>query len=259
MDIEICTDAFYNFLCKAKLDKLVQDLRIQTKDNILFAKFMDVNNSMYCEIYERNLKIHETGEINISSLGKLLDSLSRINGKMIRIKSNKSHYIVTDATNVNLKLTQSFTEELVDSYKKVANLGSAHFVKENLTYLSGKTAYKNGFEVDLDDLLETLKDAKSFGFEIYEFSEEEKGLSCTIKSPTRDIQDKLTRKLNSAKKITEGKTVIYKVGAGFREIINAISKEKSDQKRIIKIYFQEKSGLITDGEKYFYNLHQVPI
>lgn len=263
MDFNIQSKVFKSFLSKCKLDKIVNDLMLQGDQNNLFARFTDNNNSMYCEVIEHSVKIKTPGNIRIASLEKVLSCLSRFQplddkkDAVIRIVSDENAFIITDgqaAGSSKVKLSQLGEAEFIESYQSIRDVKDA-LDKQNLIYAK-KYHFTDGFEVPMDSLLMLVKDAKAFGFEIYKFYEKDGILNCSIEDKT--LGEAFNRRLITEGRIGTNPIPTSVVGVGFKEIVNAIDRDKigdDEGKKKIKLYFNSDIILITDGSKYYYNLH----
>jgi len=159
--------------------------------------------------------------------------------------------------NLNVKFTEIKDEESVESYVRIEN-SNIKFDHEKLDYLNGKIMYKNGFVVPTESLQTIVKDSKAFGMEFYNFKINKDGiLVCEIED--KSTKDRFTRLVPTIEKIG-GDFQPCSVGMGMKEIVSAIedgftTEKKEDPRRNVKIYFEEKSILLTDGVSYYYNFH----
>lgn len=253
MDFQCRVEVLKNFLKKAKMD-LVTDLILHGADDKLFAKFSDVNSSMYCEIYEPSIKISKPGNIRIPSIKQVLSTLDRIDSDAIRIVSDETKFIMTDGSQVGkskITLNQVDKEYIASNSRIDGKMGL--FDKEALTYVNGRFKFEEGFEMDIGSLETSLKDAKAFDIERYFFSEDAGVLSCKIENVT--LGNSYTRKLPTIAKIGTKTITPVVVGLGFRDIVNAISSEKEIKK--IKMYVNDAVILLTNGISFYYCLHTV--
>jgi hypothetical protein len=256
MDLEIKTESFISFLTRLNLKKLVNDAIIFCDNNQIFSPTSTKNKNFYCENYEPVAKVYDSGSIKVANLEKLISIMNRFESDIVRIAARENKFIVTDGKNVgnsSVKITQ-VDEEFLDSYSILIGVDPL-FDKKSLVYST--IEYKDGFEITIGALQTVLKDAKAFGYEIYVFTEKDGILNCTVKTKM-DIPDSFNRKIPTVAKI--GKPIQQAIlSLGFREIVDAISKDQSDDKTIIKFYFGNNVTLITDNNKFFYNLHNVTL
>lgn len=233
---------------------LVTDLILHGSEEKLFAKFSDVNSSMYCEIYEQNVKVAKPGNIRIPSIKQVLNTLSRIESDVIRIVSDETKFIITDgnkAGNAKINLNQVDKEYINSNQRIEGKIGL--FDKEALTYVNGNYKFEDGFEIDVGMLDTVLKDAKAFDIERYNFFDEAEVLACNIENVA--LGNFFKRKLPTISKIGSKSIQSVIVGLGFRDIINAITSDKDIKK--IKMYVNEAVVLLTNGINFFYCLHTV--
>jgi hypothetical protein len=231
---------------------LVSDLIVHGDDKGLHARFSDANASMYCEVYEKQVKIVEQGNIRIPSLKRVLDSLDRIESDIVRVKSDEVAFIITDGTKVGnstIKLLQA-DKEYINSYQRIDGKLDI-FDCEKLTYVNGKYVFENGFEMDVGILSTILKDAKAFDIERYQFFEKDEILTCNIENVA--IGDSFKRKLVTISKLGKTQIPLIILGLGFRDIVNSLSSDKEVKK--VKLYFTDAVVLITDGMTFYYNIH----
>ena len=260
MDFQVNVEVFKQFLHKCMLSGLIQDLYLRSANGTLFAKFTNSNSNIYCEVYEKNLKITEDGEIRIAKLEQVYAVLNRIETDIIRVKSTDNLYIITDGSAVGrmkVELVPASGADCLQSYERLKtydeDTSQKFFDQLNLTYFNGSIEYLSGYEVPVSALSTILKDAKAFKLEFYKFFVKNKILNCSIEDQT--IGQCLNRKMQTIQQIGTGDIPMVMVGAGFREMVNAIEKE-SDRKNV-KMYFAPKSILITDGVGFFYNIHTI--
>lgn len=260
MDFQINVEVFRQFLNKCMLSGLIKDLYLRSFNGVLYAKFTNSSSNLYCEVYEKNLKITEEGQIRIAKLDQVLSVLSRIESELIRVKSTENLYVITDGSSVGkmkVDLVPAGGADLLESYERIKpydeNPDVKFFDKDELKYNGGKIEYKVGYEVPLSALGIILKDAKAFKLEVYKFFVKNKILNCSIEDQT--VGQSLNRKMQTIQTIGEGEIPTVMVGSGFREMVQAIEKES--ERKNVKILFAEESILITDGSQFFYNLHTI--
>ena len=257
MDIQVSCEEFKAFLKKCHSGGLVKDLVIQANETGIVSRFATKEKSFYAEVYLKNVKVNAEGVIKVPHVKKLLDVISRADSKLIRIVSTEDTFIVTDGGGVGKMKTdmlQIGDAEVVESYHDIQSLGKM-FDSQTLAYNVAGIQYENGCRVTCGMLSEILKDAKAFGYEVYNFQTKvAKGktqLHCYIVN--QHTTEKLKRVIADGDfigDITSVKESI--VGKGFREILDGVLGEEKEQ---IEIYFHENSWLITDRETFFFNLH----
>lgn len=259
MDIQVSCEELKSFLKKCYSGGLVKDLVLQaTTEKGIFARFATKEKSFYAEVYLQNVKVDEEGVIKIPHVKKLMDVISRADSKLIRIKSNQDVFVVTDGASVGkmkADMLQVGDAEVVESYNDIQNLGKM-FDTAELEYTIAGIKYENGCKITCGMLNEVLKDAKAFGYEVYNFQavknkKNQVQLKCLI------VNEHTTEKVQRV--IAEGdylgnieKVSDITVGKGFREVLDGVLGEEKDQ---IEIYFHENSLLITDKSTFYFNLH----
>lgn len=271
MDIQIETELFKKFLKRCNLNKIVNDLVIQASGNQLFALFSDVSNQMYCEVYEPKVKIFKEGNIRVPELKKLVNIINRAESKIIKIVSTDEIFVITDGNAVGkfkAEVFQTSEADTVSSYEAIEQNGR-RFDKTALTYTGKKLQYKEAVEINIGSLNTLIKDASAFACESYKFNIHETKklgafLRCTIENGTTG--EKFHRVVsNNGYKCNIEDMAEATFGNAFREIVQAISGEKSGDKdskeQIGKcfLYTIEEAMLITDGKSYFYNLNSVEV
>ena len=251
MDFQCRVEVLSKFLSKAKMDQ-VTDLILHGNEQGIFAKFSDVNSSMYIEIYEPGVKVAKSGNIRIPSIKQVLATLGRIESDVIRVVSDETKFIITDGNQVGkskVNLNQVEKEYINSNSRIEGKLGL--FNREELSYVSGTFKFEEGFELDIGVLDTILKDAKAFEVERYNFSEEAGVLACKIENVA--LGNFYNRKLPTIQKIGTNPIKPVIVGLGFRDMVNAISSDKDIKK--LKVFFNEAVILLTDNTNFFYCLH----
>lgn len=259
MDIQVSCEEFRSFLKKCYTGGLVKDLVVQAdKEKGIFARFSTKEKSFYAEVYLKGVKVTEEGVIKIPHVKKLMDVISRADSKLIRIKSNEDVFVVTDGSAVGkmkADMLQVGDAEIIESYSEIQNLGKM-FDTSSLEYILPGIKYENGVKLPCGMINEVLKDAKAFGYEVYNFQttqnkDKKYQLKCLIvnEHTTEKHQRVIAESdfIGDATKVNE-----IKVGKGFREIMEGVLGE---EKELIEIYFNEASLLITDNNTFFFNLH----
>lgn len=279
MDIQVNPNDFQNFLKKCSCNDLIKDLVIQADEKGLMARFCTKEKTLYGEVYLPDITVNADGVLKIPRVKQLISSVSRFNSELVRIITKEPsdgstpEYCITDGVGINkikTNLLQTSDAVVVESYDSLSN--GKMFDTQTLEYL-GQFQYENGCKVDYDMLVEVLKDAKAFGYEVYRFftktvkkkdQDPKTYLMCSIinehtqESFNRTIAE--TNFIGDPAKIPE----VY-VGGGFRQIVTAIMSsittvkvdENTEEKKkpIINMYFHEMSILLTDGKTFFFNVH----
>lgn len=258
MVIQVYAEEFKSFLKKCHTGGLVKDLVIQAEaDKGIFARFATKEKSFYAEVYLKNVKVYSDGLIKIPHVKKLMDVISRSDSKIIRIVSSEDAFCVTDGAAVGKMKTdmlQMSDSEIVESYHDIQNLGKM-FNTESLEYTIAGIQYEHGCRITCGMLSEILKDAKAFGYEIYNFQTKQvkskTQLRCYIVNQyTTEKMQRVVADDDFIGDITKVPETI--VGKGFREVLEGILGEEKEQ---IEIYFHEMSWLITDRETFYFNIH----
>lgn len=262
MDIQVSCEQFQKFIKRCYCGGLIKDLVLQASDGQLLSKFATKAKDFYAEVYLENVDVIEEGVIKIPNLKKILDVISRIESDYIKIKSNEEVFIITDGSGVGklrVSMLQTSEAEIIESFHDIKNLGKM-FDTEKLHYVIADINYENGCEITHGAISEILKDAKAFGYEIYNFKTKElkrknKGktmqLRCCIVN--QHTTEKLQRVISEDNFLGDpGEIPECILGKGFREILDGICGE---DKEMVQFYFTENSCLLTDGKSYFYNLH----
>lgn len=258
MDLEIRTQGFKSFLTRCHLDKIVDDLVITTKGSNIQAIFSPKDGSVVCEINEPLSRCFEEGNIKLPSISGLISQINRIDeaSEFIRIVTNNEKIIITDGktkNKSNIKITQVADEQFVNSYQRMISSTPTFLKEPKFKFLDNE--YNHMLEISVEIVQTILKDAKAFGYDIYILNEVDSLLNCTIKTKSKELADSFSRKLPIISKMGEGVIPKVQVGFGFREVMKAFCEKMTET---VKIYFHEKSILITDGIKSFYNLNTVP-
>ncbi len=258
MDIQVSSEEFKSFLKKCHSGGLIKDLVIQAdKDKGIFSRFATKEKSFYAEVYLKNVKVNGEGIIKVPHVKKLMDVISRADSKIIRILSTEDTFTVTDGAAVGKMKTdmlQIGDAEVVESYHDIQNLGQM-FDTTTLEYMVAGIKYENGCKISCGMLNEVLKDAKAFGYEVYNFQTKEvKGktqIRCFIVN--QHTTEKLQRVVADGDFLGDIAAVTESiVGKGFREVLEGVLGEEKEQ---IEIYFHENSWLITDRSSFYFNLH----
>ena len=258
MDIQVSSEEFKSFLKKCHSGGLVKDLVIQaTEDKGIFSRFATKEKSFYAEVYLKNVKVTTEGVIKVPHVKKLMDVIARADSKLIRIISNEDTFTVTDGAGVGKMKTdmlQIGDAEVVESYHDIQNLGKMFDVND-LKYTVAGIQYENGCKITCGMLSEVLKDAKAFGYEVYNFQTKDvkgkKQLRCFIVN--QHTTEKLQRVVADGDFLGDVDSIKESVvGKGFREVLEGLLGE---EKEILEIYFHESSWLITDRATFYFNIH----
>lgn len=259
MDIQVSCDEFKRFLKKCYTGGLVKDLVVQaSEEKGLVARFSTKERSFYAEVYLKGVKVSEEGVIKIPHVKKLMEVISRSDSNMIRIKSNDDVFVITDGSAVGkmkADMLQVDAASTIDSYREIQNLGKM-FDTEKLIHIMPGIEYKNGVKIPCGMISEVLKDAKAFGYEVYNFvatknKENKYQLKCIIVNEhTTEKHQRVIAETDFIGDISGVNNI--KVGKGFREIMDGVLGE---EKETIDIYFDELSLLITDNSSFYFNLH----
>lgn len=258
MDLEIKTQGFKSFLSRCNLEKIVDDLVIEAKGGNISAMFAPPDATIVCEVSEPLSRCFEEGEVKIPFIANLISQVNRIDesSEVIRIVTSNEKIIITDgkvANKSSIKVTQVADKQFVKSYQRFIS-GMPTWIKApNYKFMDSE--YNVGLELTVDSVQTILKDAKAFGYEIYVFNEKDNLLNCTIKTKSKDLSDSFNRKVPIITRIGDGAIPQVQLGFGFREVMKAFCEKDV---KVVKIYFHEKSVMITDGIKSFYNLTTVP-
>lgn len=261
MDIQVSCDEFKRFLKKCYTGGLVKDLVVQaSEEKGLVARFSTKERSFYAEVYLKGVKVSEEGVIKIPHVKKLMEVISRSDSNMIRIKSNDDVFVITDGSAVGkmkADMLQVDEASTIDSYKEIQNLGKM-FDDENLEYILPGIKYENGVKLPCGMLSEVLKDAKAFGYEVYNFvvtknKENKCQLKCIIVNEhTTEKHQRVIADTDFIGDISGIHNI--KVGKGFREVMDGVLGEEKEN---IEIYFNDASLLITDKSTFYFNLHTI--
>lgn len=265
MDFQINRSNFLAFLTKARVGGLIKDLLLQSDGNQIYAKFGDQHRTVYGEVYEKDVKVSESGNIRIGNIDQVISVINRSDGDLLRVKKVENYFLITDgakAGKFKARIACPGVAEFIESHQHIKDKNL--FDIKALTY-AGKYKYIAGYEIPHDALVELLRDAKSFGFENYEFAEKEvsdkegkksKLLTCTIMNT--GTKDSFIRNVLTIGKLTDEDIPTVTVGYGFRETINSLDKEIAEKGKLaVKLYFMKEkiSMLVTNGVSYFINLH----
>lgn len=258
MIIQIACEELKSFLKKCYCGGLVKDLVIHASlEKGLYARFSTVQKSFYGEVYHQNVKIDEEGSIKVPHVKKLMDVISRIDSKIVLIKSNDSVFTVTDGISIGkmkADMLQIGEAETVESYVSIQNKGQI-FDAANINYSIVGIQYEDGCQIGSGMLGEILKDAKAFGYEVYNFqsSATKKGqklLKCLIinEYTTERVQRVIAEDtfIGNIENVND-----IMVGKGFREILDGVLGDSEE----ISLYFHPLSLLITDRKTFYFNLH----
>lgn len=261
MDIQVSCDEFKRFLKKCYSGGLVKDLVVQaSEEKGLVARFSTKERSFYAEVYLKGVKVSEEGVIKIPHVKKLMEVISRSDSNMIRIKSNDDVFVITDGSAVGkMKADMLQVDEAttIDSYKEIQNLGKM-FDDANLEYILPGIKYENGVRLPCGMISEVLKDAKAFGYEVYNFvvtknKENKCQLKCIIVNEhTTEKHQRVIAENDFIGDISGINNI--KVGKEFREVMDGVLGEEKEN---IEIYFNEASLLITDRSTFYFNLHTI--
>lgn len=261
MDIQVSCDEFKRFLKKCYTGGLVKDLVVQaSEEKGLVARFSTKERSFYAEVYLKGVKVSEEGVIKIPHVKKLMEVISRSDSNMIRIKSNDDVFVITDGSAVGkmkADMLQVDEASTIESYKKIQNLGKM-FDDENLEYILPGIKYENGVKLSCGMISEVLKDAKAFGYEVYNFvvtknKENKCQLKCIIVNEhTTEKHQRVIADTDFIGDISGISNI--KVGKGFREVMDGVLGEEKEN---IEIYFNDASLLITDKSTFYFNLHTI--
>jgi len=252
MDIQIKSESFKLFLERCSVGGIIKDLVIHTtSNNSIMAKFGDKSGTLYGEVYSGGVKITTEGNIKIPNLKKITSIIDQCESDIIRIKSSDDAFVITDGNTVgkfNVNILQTSDAEIVESYdpiKEVPNM----FDKDVLAYADGKINYANGCSIPVEKLKQILKDSSAFGYEIFKLEVAKNVLKCKIEC--NQTGEKFSRIIANDKFIGSHAVIPTTiVGIGFKEVVKAVDKSK-----IVNIYIDDQSWLITDNKEYFFNLH----
>ena len=258
MDFTINRMKMVAYLTKCRLGGSIKDIVISGANDQISSRFADAHRTMYCELYEPDVRIAEKGVLKIGNIDQVISTINRSDSESIRVKLVGNYFLVTDgakAGKFKAKISTIGDAEFIESFQSIKDKKDL-FDREKLTYVGGKYAYETGFEIPHGSLSELLKDAKAFGFENYTFEEKEGILNCTIEN--RGTKDSFVRRLITIGKIGSGEISRVTVGAGFREMVTSLDKEVVDKGKLaLRMYFNKSTVLITNGTTYFYNLHVI--
>lgn len=277
MDIQVNPNEFQNFLKRCSCNDLIKDLVIQADNGELKSRFCTKEKTMYGEVYLPEITCNADGVLKIPRLKQLLSTVARYESELVRIITKEPadgstpEYCITDGVGVNkikTNLLQTSDAVVVESYDSLSN--GKMFDKNTLEYL-GQYKYENGCRVDYDMLVEVLKDAKAFNYEVYKFyiktvnkknQQPKTYLMCSITN--EHTQESFSRTLAETNFIGDPTKIpeVY-IGGGFRQVVTGIMSSinlKPDdgdkpKKPIINLYFHEMSILLTDGKTFFFNIH----